>query len=43
MIKSGKGAFSFENAIKNIPPEVVKLRSNNSPGAAGQMVRTEVI
>ena len=41
--KSGKRAFSFENAAKNIPPEVVKLRSKNSPGAAGQMVRTGVM
>ena len=41
--KSGKRAFSVENAIKNKPPEVVKLRSKNSPGAAGQMVRTGVM
>ena len=43
MKKSGKRAFSVENAIKNIPPEVVKLRSKSSPGAAVQMVRTEVM
>ncbi|MBK7635059.1 MAG: hypothetical protein IPJ13_12870 [Saprospiraceae bacterium] len=41
MKKPGKTAFlSLDNAAKNIPPEVVKLRSKNSPGAAGQMVRT---
>ena len=40
---SGKRAFSYENATKNIPPEVVKQRSKNSPGAAGQMVRTGVM
>jgi len=38
--KNGKRAFSIDYATKNIPPEVVKLRSKNSPGAAGQMVRT---
>ena len=43
MKNSGKTALSLDHAIKNIPPEVVKLRSKNSPGAAGQMVRTEVI
>ena len=41
--KTGKRAFSLDYAIKNIPPEVVKLRSKNSPGAAGQMVRTGVM
>ena len=41
--KSGKRAFSIDYATKNIPPEVVKLRSKNSPGAAGQMVRTGVM
>jgi hypothetical protein len=41
--KSGKRAFSLDNATKNRPPEVVKLRSKNSPGAAGQMVRTGVM
>ena len=40
---TGKRAFSFDNATKNIPPEVVKLRSKNSQGAAGQMVRTGVM
>jgi len=43
MKNSGKRAFSFENATKNRPPEVVKLRSMNSPGAAGQMVRKGVM
>ena len=41
--KSGKSALSLEIAAKNIPPEVVKLRSKNSSGAAGQMVRTGVM
>ena len=40
---TGKTALSFENAAKNIPLEVVKLRSKNSSGAAGQMVRTGVM
>ncbi|MBK8518438.1 MAG: hypothetical protein IPL55_19785 [Saprospiraceae bacterium] len=40
---SGKTALSHDNATKNIPPEVVKLRSKNSQGAAGQMVRTGVM
>jgi hypothetical protein len=40
---TGKRAFSFDNATKNIPPEVVKLRSKNSQGAAVQKVRTEVM
>jgi Sec7-like guanine-nucleotide exchange factor len=39
----GKRAFSVEIAAKIIPPEVVKLRSKNSQGAAGQMVRTGVM
>ena len=43
MKKTGKTALSLDYAAKKIPPEVVKLRSKNSPGAAGQMVRTGVI
>ena len=40
---TGKRAFSLDYAAKNIPPVVVKLGSKNSPGAAGQMVRTGVM
>jgi hypothetical protein len=43
LVQTGKRAFSLEIAAKNIPPEVVKLRSKNSQGAAGQMVRAGVM
>jgi hypothetical protein len=43
MKNSGKRAFSVDFAAKNKPPEVVKLRSKSSQGAAVQMVRTEVM
>ena len=43
MKKTGKTAMGLEYAIKNKPPEVVKLRSKNSPGVAGQMVRVGVM
>jgi hypothetical protein len=43
MKKTGKRAFSIDYATKNMPPEVVKQRSKNTPGAAGQMVRAGVM
>jgi len=43
MKESGKRAISLDYATKNIPPEVVKLRSKKSPGAAGQMMRKGVM
>jgi len=38
-----KEPSAFDYAAKNIPPDVVKSRSKNSAGAAGQMVRTGVM
>jgi hypothetical protein len=43
MKKSGKTALSIDYANENRLPEVAKLLSKNSPGAAGQMVRTGVM
>jgi len=44
MIKnSGKTALSLDYATENRLPEVAKLLSKNSPGAAGQMVCTGVM
>jgi hypothetical protein len=36
MIKSGKRAFSVENAIKNIPPEVVNKEVRIHQGQRGR-------